>query len=52
VKIGDLIMLESAIENNMDQLIMSGVFSVLESLKLVTLTNCVKRVAAAVAASD
>lgn len=42
--------LEQAISTNMDQYIQSGVFTVIERLRMVTLKNFVKRVATAVKA--
>mmetsp|Transcript_14215 Transcript_14215/g.16952 ORF Transcript_14215/g.16952 Transcript_14215/m.16952 type:complete len:151 (-) Transcript_14215:96-548(-) len=45
---GDMQALEQAISTNMDQYIQSGVFTVVERLRMVTLKNFVKRVATAV----
>jgi hypothetical protein len=45
---GDMPAFEAALEQNMDQLIYSGVFTTVEHLRLVTLKNFVKRVASAV----
>lgn len=45
---GDMQSLEQAISANMDQYIQSGVFIVVERLRMVTLKNFVKRVASAV----
>lgn len=47
---GDLGLLESAILQNQDSFIQSGVFITVERLRLVTLRNFVRRVAAAVKA--
>ena len=48
---GDMVALEDAIQTNMDLFIQSGVFSVLERLRLVTLKNFIKRVTMAVNAT-
>ena len=48
---GDMQALEQAISSNMDQYIQSGVFTVVERLRMVTLKNFVKRVANAIKAN-
>ena len=45
---GDMKALEAAIERNMDIYIQSGVFTVLERIKMVTLRNFIKRIYTAV----
>ena len=46
---GDMAALEASIESNMDIFIQSGVFTVLERIKMVTLRNFIKRIYTAVA---
>ena len=45
---GDMAALEESIERNMDIYIQSGVFTVLERIKMVTLRNFIKRIYTAV----
>ena len=48
---GDMVALETAISTNMDQYIKSGVFTVLERMRMVCLKNFIKKVTIAVNAT-